>query len=275
MAVAGQSSTTRPHATKPLIGVTALDQRPSPESPRRSRHDLFPIRSGRRRQPKTHGEVLVHVLGIDDQLADPLGRRRLDLFRVDLRLRGLQASWWGGWGSNPRPRDYEAIYQGKRGNSRHEWPGQTTLDTGRVPRVSAFRPTASHGLEARARRDRAAALMHRESVALTLSQGGEETQTRVAHKSVSTRSPARCFNRVPRATKVFQNLGGMVRQGPTAVPIPGAPAMRWFLSKGRGLAAPRSMASTSSSLRRRVANRLRVGDEAVLNRSGPPRRRLR
>ena len=182
--------------------------------------------------------------------------------------------WWGGWGSNPRPRDHEAIYLGKRGNSRHEWPGRTTLDTGRVPRVSAFRPTASHELEARARRDRAAALMHRESVALTLSQGGEETQTRVAHKSLSTRSPARCVN---QGSTSDQSLPEPWRYGPPGSNCgtnPGSPGDEVVLVEGSrfGSSSIDGINVVSSVT---VAIRLRVGAEALLNRSGPPRRRLR
>jgi hypothetical protein len=70
---------------------------------------------------------------------------KLIALRSRVRRPKCPLTWWGGWGSNPRPRDYEAIYQGKRDHSRHKSPGRTTLDTVNVSSVPGFRPTASHG----------------------------------------------------------------------------------------------------------------------------------
>jgi hypothetical protein len=52
---------------------------------------------------------------------------------------------WGGWGSNPRPGDYETASGPILGNMQHKTPGQTTIDMVGVWRVAGLRPTASHG----------------------------------------------------------------------------------------------------------------------------------
>ena len=76
-----------------------------------------------------------------------MARRRVSSNEIASEPMGTELvglSWWGGWGSNPRPRDYEGVYQGKRGNSSHKWPGRTTLDTGELSSIAEFRPTAAH-----------------------------------------------------------------------------------------------------------------------------------
>lgn len=74
-----------------------LDERPADRQPAAievgpPNCDHFsPAGTRRRCEPEAHGEILVHGLRIRDELADPLGRRWLDLLAVDLRLGRLDA----------------------------------------------------------------------------------------------------------------------------------------------------------------------------------------
>src|SRR5687768_1039731 len=71
----------------------------------------------------------------------------LDLGSTDQRFEPHHpCCWWGGWGSNPRPRDYEVSQLVKRDHVRHKTPGGATLDTGESWGVAAFRTTASHAI---------------------------------------------------------------------------------------------------------------------------------
>jgi hypothetical protein len=79
------------------------------------------------------------------------------------------------------------------GGSPHESPRPATLDTALVPPLPAFRPTASHGLAAR----REASVI--ESIAFSVKSENAANPRR--HKTLSTRSRARCVNRAPRATQ--------------------------------------------------------------------------